>query len=348
MPYTSTILPSFSSCAKDGRSLAEGCETESSVRLSVERMRHGQGGPWRRSLQKPIASGPASRVSNRARQSSRPCASSISAIRCSASSIPPRRWAASRAALAGVATPVGVEGVSPVCGSTDHPHLAHPSALNEIAARLRRRREEIDAALTTTGQRLDAATRALSAGEARQMETNRGIDVARGQILAANSAYGEQLSSLNDLCTKAGIEESVPPVLDDQAASQLAAHISVTIAERSAIATPLANVHRLRTEIDGLQREHDTFGEAIETTARSIDQRRSDFHAAQLNATEYTVLVAGLAERLISIRREITPFLSAEVWRSTTSMSIPSVLALRCQQSRRVMLPCANRFANLK
>ncbi len=199
----------------------------------------------------------------------------------------------------------------PVCGSTDHPHLAHPSALNEIAARLRRRREELDAALTTTGQRLDAATRALSAGEARQTETNRGIDVARGQILAANSAYGEQLSSLNDLCTKAGIEEGVPSVLDDQAASKLAAHISVAIVERSAIASPLANARSLRTEIDGLQREHDALAEGIETTARSIDQRRSDFHAAQLKATEYTVQAVGLAERLISIRREITPFLAA-------------------------------------
>lgn len=199
----------------------------------------------------------------------------------------------------------------PVCGSTDHPHLAHPSALNEMAARLRRRREELDTALTETDQRLDAATRELSAGEARQAETNRGIDVARQQILAANSAYGEQLSSLNDLCTKAGIEEGVPPVLDDQAASKLAVHVSVAIAERTAIASPLANARRLRTEIDGLQQEHDELGEAIETTARSIDQRRSDFHAAQLKATEYTVHAAGLAERLISIRREITPFLAA-------------------------------------
>ncbi|MHC2622219.1 exonuclease SbcC [Bradyrhizobium huanghuaihaiense] len=199
----------------------------------------------------------------------------------------------------------------PVCGSTDHPHLAHPSTLNEIAARLRRRREELDTALTATGQRLDAATRALSAGEARQAETNRGIDVARGQVLAANSAFGEQWSSLNDLCTKAGIEGNAPPVLDDQAASKLAALISVAIAERSAIASPLASARRLRTEIDSLQRKHDALGEVIETTARSIDQRRSNFHAAQLKATEYTVQAAGLAERLISISREITPFLAA-------------------------------------
>ncbi|ODT21759.1 MAG: exonuclease SbcC [Kaistia sp. SCN 65-12] len=199
----------------------------------------------------------------------------------------------------------------PVCGSTNHPHLAHPSALNEIATGLRRRREELDTLLTATAQRLDAATRALAAGDARQAETTRGIDVARGQVLAAKGAYGAQWPLLNDLCTKAGIEGSVPPVLDDQAASELAALISVVIAERIAIASPLADARRLRTEIDSLQREHDALGEAIETTTRSIDQRRSDFHAAQLKVTEYTVQAAALAERLISIRREITPFLAA-------------------------------------
>lgn len=199
----------------------------------------------------------------------------------------------------------------PVCGSTNHPHLAHPSALNEMAARLRRRREELDTALTATDQRLDAAMRALSAGEARQAETNRGIDVARGQVLAANSTYGEQWWSLNDLCAKVQIEGSAPRVLDDETALKLAALISVASAERVAIASALADARRLRTEVDSLQREHDALDEAIETITQSIDQRRSDFHAAQLKTTEYTVQAVGLAEHLISIRREIAPFLAA-------------------------------------
>ena len=42
----------------------------------------------------------------------------------------------------------------PVCGSTDHPHLAHPSALNEMVATVRRRREELDTAMAATSQRL--------------------------------------------------------------------------------------------------------------------------------------------------------------------------------------------------
>jgi exonuclease SbcC len=199
----------------------------------------------------------------------------------------------------------------PVCGSTDHPHLAHASALNEMASTLRRRRQELDVALTATGQRLDAATRALSAGEVRQAEANLGIDVARGQSLAAKRAYDEQEPFLNELCMKAGIEGRVPSVLDDQAASQLTALISVAGAERKALASPLADAQRLRTEIDNLQREHDALGETIEMIAQSIDQKRADFHASQLKVTEYAAQSGALAERLISIRREITPFLAA-------------------------------------
>ncbi len=199
----------------------------------------------------------------------------------------------------------------PVCGSTDHPHLAHPSALNEIAMMLRHRREELDSLLTATEQRLDIATRAHSAGEARQAESIRGIDVARGQVLAAMGSYGEQRPLLTDLCTKAQIAGNVPPILDDQTASKLVAIISVATAERLAIASPLADARRVRTEIDSLQRENEALGEAIETITRSIDQRNPSYHAAQLKATENAVQAAGLAERLFSIRREITPFLVA-------------------------------------
>lgn len=172
--------------------------------------------------------------------------------------------------------------------------------------------------------------------------------MARGQALAANSTYGEQWWSLNDLCANARIEGSAPRVLDEETALKLAALISVASAERVAIASPLADARRLRTEIDSLQREHDALGEAIETITPSIDQRRSEFHAAQLKTTEYTVQAAGLAERLISIRRESRRFLLPLVWPSMISRSMPPVLALRYQQSRRSMPACANRLANLK
>ncbi len=199
----------------------------------------------------------------------------------------------------------------PVCGSTDHPHLAHPSALNEMVATVRRRREELDTALAAISERLGVATRALAAAEVRRAEANRGIDVARGQVSAAESAYIEQRPILSDLCSKARVEGSVPFAPDSQGASELAALASAAKAERITIAGPLSDAQRLRAETDGLQREHDGLGGAIESTSQAIDQRRSELHAAQLKAKEHTVREAALAESLGSIDREIMPFLAA-------------------------------------
>ena len=199
----------------------------------------------------------------------------------------------------------------PVCGSTDHPHLAHPSALNEMVATVRRRREELDTELVAISQRLSAATRALAAAEVRRAEADRGVDIARSQVSVAESVYVEQRPILSDLCSKARVEGGVPSTLDSQAASELAALASAAKAERIAIAGPLADTQRLRTEIDGLQRDHDALARAIESTIRSVDGRRSELHAAQLKAKEHTILEAALAESLGSIDREIAPFLAA-------------------------------------
>ena len=98
----------------------------------------------------------------------------------------------------------------PVCGSTDHPHLAHPSALNDMVATVRRRRQELDAALDATSLRLGAATRALAAAEVRQSEAKRGMDSARSQVSAAEGVYNGQGPLLSDLCGKAGLVASVP------------------------------------------------------------------------------------------------------------------------------------------
>jgi exonuclease SbcC len=78
----------------------------------------------------------------------------------------------------------------PVCGSTDHPHLAHPSALNDMVATVRRRRQELDTALDGISLRLGAATRALAAAEVRQSEATRGIETARSQWCESDSNFG--------------------------------------------------------------------------------------------------------------------------------------------------------------
>ncbi|MBJ7533169.1 AAA family ATPase [Rhodomicrobium vannielii ATCC 17100] len=199
----------------------------------------------------------------------------------------------------------------PVCGSTDHPHLAHPSALNDMVATVRRRRQELDAALDGISLRLGAATRALAAAEVRQSEATRGIETARSQALAAASDYSEQSPLLSDLCGRAGLVASVPLAPNAQGASELAALTVAARAERVAAGASLADARRLRTEIDGLQREYDVLGVTIEAAIRSIEERRTGLHAAQLEAKEHTVRGTDIAERLGSIDREIVPFLAA-------------------------------------
>ncbi len=199
----------------------------------------------------------------------------------------------------------------PVCGSTDHPHLAHPSVLNDLVATLRRRRQELDTALDVTSQRLDGATRALAAAEVRQSEATRAIDTARGWVAAADGVFAAQRPLLIGLCAKAGLVASVPLALNGQGASVLGALTATARAARAAVGAPLADAGRLRAEIDDLQRQHDILGVAIESAVRNLDDRRSRLHAAQLELSEYTVRGADLAERLGSIGREIAPFLAA-------------------------------------
>lgn len=199
----------------------------------------------------------------------------------------------------------------PVCGSTDHPNLAHPSALNDMVATVRRRRQELDAALDSISLRLGAATRTLAAAEVRQSEAMRGIDTARSQALAAEGYYNEQRPLLSDLCRRAGLVASVPLAPNAQSASELAALTVTARAERVAAGTPLADARRLRMEIDGLQRDYDVLGMAIEAAIQTIEERRTGLHAAQLKAREHTVRGADIVERLGSIDREIAPFLAA-------------------------------------
>jgi DNA repair protein SbcC/Rad50 len=158
---------------------------------------------------------------------------------------------------------------------------------------------------------MSVATRALAAAEVRQSEAKLGIDEASSRLGAAEVAYNEQRPLLSDLCAKAGLAAEVPLTPEGQALSELAALTAIAQSARAAVATPLADARRLRTEIDGLQREHEALGAAIESSSRTIDDLRSGLHAVQLKANEHTVRGTDLAERLDSIDREINPFLAA-------------------------------------
>lgn len=167
--------------------------------------------------------------------------------------------------------------------------------------------------MAATSLRLGNAARSLAAAEARQSETNRGIDVARGQASAAADDFAEQRSLLGDACAKAGLATPTPLEPNDRGASNLATLAATVRAERLSVASPLAGARRLRTEIDGLQREHDALGAAIEAVIANIEEQRSELHTAQLEVSKNSVRGTDLAERLESIDREIGPFLVAGV-----------------------------------
>jgi exonuclease SbcC len=195
----------------------------------------------------------------------------------------------------------------PVCGSIDH---ARPSALNDMVATIRRRRQELDESLTAISLRLDAATRARADAEARQSGAKRGIDAAQRQMSDADDLYTGLRPLLLDLSTNAGLTASVPDALDDQAALDLAALVTSAKAERAAVATPLAEAGKLRTVLDGLQQDHDALGVVIELASRDMGERNPRLRDAEVQIEGHDVRGAALADRLNSIDREIAPFLA--------------------------------------
>ncbi|MGB8841893.1 MAG: AAA family ATPase [Aliidongia sp.] len=199
----------------------------------------------------------------------------------------------------------------PVCGSIDHPHHARSSALNDMVATMRRRRQELDETLNAISLRLDTATRSRADAEARQAGAKRGIDAARRQMLAAESIYTGLRPLLLELSTTMGLTASVPGALDDQAALDLAALVTTAKAGRAAVAAPLADARNLRTALDGWQQEHDALGAVIELASRDMGERNSPLRDAELRIEGHKVRGADLAERLSSIDREIAPFLAA-------------------------------------
>ena len=139
---------------------------------------------------------------------------------------------------------------------------------------------------------------------------------------------------------------SVPLAPNAQGASELAALTATARTERVGVAPPLADARRLRTEIDGLQREHDALGVAIEAAIRNIEERRSGLHAAQLKVKEHTVRGADIAERLGSIDREIAPFLAAADRTAEQLDADPEGVAADSLRSPKSTTPCASRLAS--
>lgn len=199
----------------------------------------------------------------------------------------------------------------PVCGSTDHPHLAEPSALNRMVAKLRKRRAECDARLAATELRLTDATRALAVAETTKKQADLGMRGAQEEMRTTREAYDEQRTPLDDLASKLGLATRLPDGLDEDTAARLTDLIEVVGSERAEIGIPLEEFRRLQSEIDDLGMQHDKLRDAIERSAQVLKDAQRDIHQQELDAREFASKALGLAERKDSIKRELKPILEA-------------------------------------
>lgn len=199
----------------------------------------------------------------------------------------------------------------PVCGARRHPHLDQPSAQHALVAEIRRRRDDLDAALTATGLRLDAATRQNADAEGRAAAAIRAYDEARRQAGAAAELFRVQRAGLGEACAKAGLAAPVPDELDGEASFALAVLATTAKADLDVATASLNKARQLREAMDGLQRQCDILDRETATLSGLIDSRRGALHSAEVEAKSSAVLSADMAERVRSIDREIAPYLAA-------------------------------------
>jgi len=214
----------------------------------------------------------------------------------------------------------------PVCGSREHPHLAHPSALNELAEKVRERRRELDASLAASALRQSEASLSRAAADVRQVAAVRKIATAKDQVALHTETYSERKPALARLCEAAGLDAGVPSPEASDAQSVLAATMASAVAERAKLAEPLARGRRLRGDVDAMQQQHDALVVGIDATTKTLDTHRATLQSCQLEGREYAVRGSELDERLTSIDREIAPFLAA-AGLSTTGLEPAKAIA---------------------
>ena len=217
----------------------------------------------------------------------------------------------------------------PVCGSTEHPHMAQPTALNELVATIRSQRDDLDAALAASSQRLLAVTRELATAEDRQKLAGRGLEAARHQASEAEAEHAAQRPLLDAQCAKAGLAALVPRALDAGSGAEVAALYESAQAQLAAILLPLAEARRLRAGVDGLLRQSEGLEAAIEAVSHHMEERRAALHQAELAARDGAVRGTELEARLVSIDREIAPYLAAAACSAAELDADPQGIAAR-------------------
>jgi len=211
----------------------------------------------------------------------------------------------------------------PVCGGTEHPHLAQPDAMTEMIAAMRKRREALDALLRDAAEKAAEGATKLVTGQARQSEAQASKTSALAEAARAEQAYAEQLPTLLASHGTVAATATVPHEIAPGSADAFAALIAEAAGLRAAIARPIAEARRLRPEIDALQRQQDLRGQALDALASELERERASLLGHEGTVREETVRSRELAERISSIDREIQPFLKA-IGRTASDLDLES------------------------
>lgn len=198
----------------------------------------------------------------------------------------------------------------PVCGAADHPHADRGDAAAEFASRIQARRAELDQSIASASRALEAAEGALAGAAARHDAALRFSEASLADLRRCETDYAVafEILGLHSVALGLGVapvpapESGLAPVL------QLAA---IASAEREALAAPLSRAQALRADLDALRNAQAKIGSSLDAAMTELALNRQALHTAELERSRAETSLSELRDRLLSIDRELTPYLRA-------------------------------------
>lgn len=203
------------------------------------------------------------------------------------------------------------ESPCPVCGSEHHPHVGDTDPLKEMIATVRRRRDEVHAALIVIGDRLSATKIARSSAEIKHADAQRRIQAATDTVSSAEQTYRALRPALMGALSVAGLPGNLAVIPNSEGTASLDVMANTVKVAREVLTGSLTEAHEIREKLDSANRDLEEIDVSIEALSHRLEAQRSALHARQLEFREQTVQIRALGERLNSIDREIAPFINA-------------------------------------
>ncbi|WOJ88913.1 SbcC/MukB-like Walker B domain-containing protein [Methylocapsa polymorpha] len=176
---------------------------------------------------------------------------------------------------------------------------AHPSAARRtrpIDRRRRKRSRGCRGALAGAAARHDAA---LRLGE-----------TALADLQASEAAYATAFEDLDQRRAALGFAEALPPA-PEAALAPVLRLAALAESDREALAAPLGRAETLRADLEKLREAHGQAAETLERKLAELAAQSQALHAVELERAGAETTSRELRDRLLSIDRELDPFLRA-------------------------------------